>query len=166
MRLLMRLRLADGPPRRRDGFDPWDFPPQQRADRLQRVAAYPRPVDGPEPGTSIPALQRLEALVAELNPEAILLLYFTPKPVTTLPVPGTPAAMWFDFCKSRYQAIASQRPFTALIDRMVEDDLTRDIENFEDTEHLRNDVAPGLERDMVAAIRTFLSAPRAQPVGR
>jgi hypothetical protein len=156
-RVLMMLGLAEAP-QRLDGFNPVLFHrPETRPERLLRIAHLQRPTQGPVPGTPLPAFAPLEALVAELDPATLLLLYFTPVPANTLPAPASPAAQWLDSCKARYRALAARRPHTALVDHMVEDDFTRDIENFEDPEHLRNDLAPVLEREIAEALRALMT---------
>jgi hypothetical protein len=154
-RVAMLLGLAAAP-RRGDGFEPMGYSEKTRPERLLRIAAALRPTDGPDPDAPLPALVRLEALAADSNPDTILLLYFTPLPLNSLPAPESKAARRLDFCKSRYRNFAASRPNTTLIDGMVEDDFTRDINNFENSNHLRNNAGPVLEADIVAALRRLL----------
>ena len=87
-----------------------------------------------------------------------MLLYFVPLPANTLPVPGSAAAAWLDACKAHYRMVSGQRPRTAFVDRMVDDAFTRDIANFEDTTHMRNELAPVLEKDIAQALRPLISS--------
>jgi hypothetical protein len=140
-------------PERPDGFNPLTYDrPETRPERLLRIANAQRPAEGPVSGTPVPALADLDAFVAELDPGTRLLLYFAPIPANSLPTPASSAARWLDSCKALYQALAVRRPHTALVDRMVEDDFARDIEHFEDRDHVRNALAPVLERDIAAAL--------------
>jgi hypothetical protein len=164
-RVQMLLGLADTPPRS-DGFNPLSYRRSEtRPERLLRIANERRPTEGPVPDTPVPALADLDALVAELDPRTFLLLYFAPIPANSLPESVSPASRWLDSCKARYQALAVRRPHTALVDRMVEDDFARDIENFEDRDHVRNDLAPVLERDIAAALHA-LTATNDRPDAR
>jgi hypothetical protein len=156
-RSLMLLGLADSPGRP-DGFSIFDFPANRRSGRLSRIANMKRPTQGPGVGSPLPALDRLEGFAAGLDPETALLLYFAPAPATTLPLPDSAAAQWLDACKARYRAVAASRPRTVLLDRMTDDDFTQDIDNFEDSEHLRNDLAPMLEHEIEAALRPLLAS--------
>jgi hypothetical protein len=146
--------------RRLDGFEPAAFNPERRPEHLLRIARLQRPIQGPAAGSPLPAYAPLEALVAELDPATLLLLYFVPLPANALPAPASPAAQWLDACKARYRALAERRPHTALVDHMVEDDLTRDIENFEDSTHVRTDLAPVLEREIAGALGALMMARR------
>jgi hypothetical protein len=58
----------------------------------------------------------------------------------------------------KLRAVAVRRPRTALVDHLVEDDFTRDVNNFEDITHLRNDLAPVLERNIIGALRPLMAA--------
>jgi hypothetical protein len=155
-RLGILLGLA-GEAERPDGFDPFGYQALTRGLRIARIAGFRRPSHAPDPNRPPPALALLEAFVAELSPQTGLLLYFTPMPANTLPVPGSAAARWLEACKVRYRALTDARQNSAFLDRMIDDAFARDIDNFEDVEHIRNGSAPVLENDIIEALRTMRS---------
>lgn len=152
-----------GEPGRPDGFDPINFLPRTWAARQTRIAGYQRPTGAPSAGGPPPAMALLQSFLAGLPPNAAVVLFFTPIPVTTLPAPGSAAMRWLDQCKSGYRDIANRRPRTVLVDRMLEDGFSSNLSNFEDSIHVRNQVAPVLEADIVAALRALSNRPSAPP---
>lgn len=155
-RLGMLLGLA-GEAERLDGFSPFRYQTLARGLRIARLVSFRRPNDAPAPNVPPPALALLEAFVTQLAPQTGLLLYFTPVPANTLPLPDSAAARWLDACKARYRALADARANSAFLDRMVDDAFTRDIDNFEDVEHIRNGSAPVLEKDIIKELGTMRS---------
>ena len=155
-RLGILLGLA-GEPERPDGFNPFGYQALARGLRIARIASFRRPSEAPDPNRPPPALALLETFVADLAPQTALLLYFTPMPANTLPLPGSAAARWLELCKARYRALTDARPNSAFLDRMVDDAFARDTENFEDVEHIRNSSAPILEKDIIEALGAMRS---------
>jgi len=158
-RLGILLGVA-GEPERPDGFNPFGYQALTRDLRIARIASAQRPTDAPSPDLPPPALALLEALGAGLAPETALVLLFTPVPANTLPVPGSAAARWLDACKAGYRALADARPHSTLVDRTVDDAFTRDLDNFEDIQHIRNASAPVPEKDIVEALASLRIATR------
>lgn len=146
-------------PERIDGFDVLRFSEQGRAAGQARALRVQRATEAPQPGALPPAFALLESLIRELGPETALVLYFVPLPTVALPLPDSPADRWLRQCKDLYRQAAQARPRTAFVDRMVEDAFTRDITNFEDIEHIRNELAPVLEQHVVEGLRAVLKSP-------
>lgn len=143
-------------PGRVDGFEVLNFSEQGRRAGQARALRFQRPTEAPQTSAPPPAFAQLETLIQELKPETALVLYFVPLPAVALPVPDSPADRWLQTCKERYRLAAAARPRTAFVDRMVEDSFTRNITNFEDIEHIRNELAPILEKDIVEGLRSVL----------
>ena len=70
-----------------------------------------------------------------------------------IPIEGSDAAGWLDACKAKLRAVAAARPRTTYIDRMIDDDVARDVTNFWDGTHARDSVVRLFERDIGAALR-------------
>jgi hypothetical protein len=150
---LLILAGLEGDRQRRDGYSPIRFTDSGwSAEQLATFSHWPRPVGGPAADAPLPALEQLRARAAALDAETRLVLLFTPVPFFYVPVSGSPAAKRLDYCKAGYREFANGRRHTAFVDRMDDDAFAHDMNNFGDTVHIRNRVAPLLERDIATAL--------------
>jgi len=146
-RVAIRLGLAPEPARR-DGYVPNDQRGIWRPDRVAGLASAKRPTRAPFENKTFSALERLDQFSRMLDPATELVMVLLPFHVSALPEPGSEAAAWLDACKARIKAIAEARPRTLFIDRMLEDDITRDPNNFWDAKHVRDEFIRGIEDDI------------------
>lgn len=159
-RILMLLGLA-GDRRRRDGYAPIIFPEQWTAEQwtaeqLVELRTVFGPSAGPAADAPLPALNALQMLAREFDPQTPLVLFFSPTPSFRLPVTGSAAAKRLDYCKARFREFAAARPHTALIDRLVDGEFAHDMRNFGDSLHAHNRAAPVLEQNIAAALVPML----------
>jgi hypothetical protein len=158
-RLLMFAGLAEDR-RRRDGLDP-DAIRGTRSSTPHQLAALrslERPSNVPL-NWPMPSLALWPGLLAELDRETRLVLYFSPLPLGKVPQRGSPAEQRLDACKAYFRAIVAARPHTIMIDRWVDDAFSRDIGNFSDPGHFRSELAPALEQEIADALNTALRTP-------
>jgi hypothetical protein len=149
------IHLLGAPPAARaDGYTPNGELP---AEAMIRAIAAPRPTDTTAPDTLFPSADRMEAFLAQANPNVRLILMFTPNYISLLPEPGTAAARRLESCKQRFRAIAERHPRAAFFDYMRDDDVARDPANFLDATHARDHVFQMLEPDIARAVRAKMA---------
>ena len=158
-RLLILAGLA-ADRRRRDGLDPEAINAMRTASPRQLAALHSleRPSTAPL-DLPMPSLTLWPELLAELDRETRLVLYFSPLPLGKVPQPGSPAERRLEACKAYFRAIVAARPHTIMIDRWVDDAFSRDIGNFSDPGHFRSELASTLEQEIADALNTALRAP-------
>lgn len=150
LRLAIRLGLARESARR-DGYVTREGRGIWTPERVANLSSISR-LSPPRNAETFPALARLAALVNALDPRVEVVLLWMPYHVAILPLPGSPAAAWLGKCKAAAAAIAKARPNTVMIDRMRDDEVTRNAHNFWDATHARDDVMRMLEKDIAAAL--------------
>jgi hypothetical protein len=143
-RVAIRLGLAREPARR-DGYVSNDQRGIWRAERVARLASARRPTTAPFESKDFAALERLDRFSRTLDPTTELVMVLLPFHVSALPEPDSEAAAWLGACKARIASIAATRPRTLFIDRMLEDDITRDPNNFWDAKHVRDEIIRDIE---------------------
>jgi hypothetical protein len=111
-----------------------------------------RPAAGPPKPWNFIALERLQDFRRNIGPDVQLIMFFVPFHVSMLPKPGSDAAAFLEACKARAQSIATDRPRTVLIDRMREDEVARNLSNFYDGKHVRDDIVRLIESEIAVAI--------------
>jgi hypothetical protein len=148
----IRLGLAPDAARR----DAYVASPEFPVWRPQRLPVRPDAAP-PKPWTFI-ALDRLQDFRRRIGSDVDLIMYFVPFHVSMLPQPGSDAHSFVDACKTRAQSIAAVGPRTILIDRLQEDEIARDLNNFYDAKHVRDNVVRMMEAEIAAAIRELRSA--------
>jgi hypothetical protein len=159
-RRLLRLAGLAEDRRRRDGLDPDAVNAMRTASPRQLAAlnSLERPSTAPL-DLPMPSLALWPGLLAELDRETRLVLYFSPLPLGKVPQPGSPAEQQLEACKAYFRAIVAARPHTIMIDRWVDDAFSRDIGNFSDPGHFRSGLAPALEQEIADALNTALRKP-------
>jgi hypothetical protein len=150
-RIAIRLGLAREPARR-DGYVPNDQRGVWRAERVARLASAKRPTTVALASQTFPALDRLERFGRALDPSTELAMVLMPFHISALPEPGSEAAAWLAACKAHIKSIAEARPRTLFIDRMLEDEVSRDPNNFWDAKHVRDEFIRDIEVEIAAKL--------------
>jgi hypothetical protein len=143
---LLGARAAGRP----DGYTPNGVLP---AEAMTRVIAARRPTMTTVPDWLFPSADRMEAFLAQMDPNVRLILMFTPNYISFIPEPGTAAERRLQACKQRFKTMAAQRPHTTFLDYMRDDEVARDPANFQDATHARDHVFEMLEPDIARAVR-------------
>jgi hypothetical protein len=158
-RVLMLAGLA-GDRRRRDGVyqEGLDALAAATPKTLAQLNALERPDDDVPADWPFPAVVLWQTLLAQLDPETRLLMYFGPEPLGKLPLPGSPAEARLAACKAAYTALAKARPHSALLDRQIDNAFARDIANFADPKHFRSGYARLFEPEIAAHLNAILPA--------
>ncbi len=154
-RLAIRLGLAPEAARR-DGYVPKEGQP----DRAATLAHAKRPTDAPAKPWTFFAIERLENFRQIIDPRIELVLLLMPFHVSALPEPGSAAQEWLEACKTRARAMAETRPRTIFIDRLRDDEIARDANNFWDAKHVRDPIIRKLENEIAAALRVARESER------
>ena len=145
----IRLQGSKGQQARRDGY--WDYEtPEYKAARRGPIV-IPEIVPSPTGETSaVRALQRLlEILPASMRLVLVHPPVFVPDPPQASPT-GIAAKQ---ICKVELAQAALRRPRTVLLDRWVDDDLTRQSGMFYDGQHYRGAFALVLENDLAKLLK-------------
>lgn len=158
---LARVGLAR-PKIRRDGYAIFT-PPEDRYDpdraRAHIRAGATDPATASEPEDApMPALDRLDHLLARVPAEALKLLVFTPIHVAAQATFGTTAASRETACKSRVAAIGEDHGATVVDFRIASPLTTRDA-NYWDALHYRLPVAARIVADLKAAVASGTDDP-------
>jgi hypothetical protein len=134
----------------------WNFHPAEASGPAPPPAYAPTYFSG-TPGTSFPALEAFDGVLAELPRGTRFVIMMPPVYHLSLPQPGTPAAADLAACKA---AVAQRlgRQGIALLDYMVDGPLARTPENFMDMVHYRGGVARIIEDGIIAAFNGSRSA--------
>jgi len=140
-----------------DGFFDYEelWPPPFRND------AHPR---DPPPATTdakrnlFPAVERLDAAIKRLPPEVPVVLLVPPTFHTTVPQPGSLGAREREACNAALARIVAGRRHSNFINFRVDNELTRNAENFADFIHYRGIIADKISEGIVASLRFGASA--------
>jgi hypothetical protein len=150
-------------PARADGYDNYEIGRTWRLEDVQRRLSFAGSEDeGPTTDVTQPADGRFPAaddladsLRAVASSTAVILV-LTPVQASFLPQPDQKAAIdALRSCKAAYAELARMRPNTAVVDFLVDDDLTRPVENFWDPIHYRSTVARAMEERIGAAVQSI-----------
>lgn len=99
-----------------------------------------------------PAAGALRTLLDAAPAGLPLVLVRPPVFRSALPAPGSAEPAADAACRTAFQALADQRPRTALVDMRLDSPITRDPANFFDHTHYRQSVARLVESEIVAAL--------------
>jgi hypothetical protein len=102
---------------------------------------------------SLPALDRLKALIAAEAPHTPIVVVVPPVFYTALPPAGTSDAAALDRCRQAFRGWLADRPPSGWSDFMVDLPLFRDPHNFMDMVHYRSNVARGVEAAVAGELR-------------
>ena len=114
------------------------------------------------PDTYFPALDQLDAVLAELPPQAGFVMVMPPVHQTVLPRPGTQTAADLPACKEALARRVAGRARSGFLDYLVDGPISRDPENFMDQQHYRMNIARLIE----ARIAALLDAGAQAGIGR
>jgi hypothetical protein len=131
----------------------WNFHP----DAATADPAEPKPADAARPpdagpDASFPAIERLDAVLAELAPDTSFVILIPPVYETQLPRPGTPFAADLSACKAELARRVASRRRSGFLDFMVDGPISRDPENFMDDVHYRQNIARLIEARIAATL--------------
>jgi hypothetical protein len=110
----------------------------------------------PDHGTSIgafPFIDRAEKLIQQLGEHTGVLFIFMPYQASALPPAGSRTERVLASCKTRFYHLAQSRPMTTVIDRLRDDDVARNANNFNDATHVSPSFARTIEMDLARIIR-------------
>ena len=140
-----------------DGFFDYEelWPPPFRNDN--------RPRDPPPAATDaerelFPAIALLDAAIKRLPPEVPVVLLVPPTFHTTVPQPGSPGAREREACNAALARVVAGRPHSNFINYRVDNELTRNAENFADFIHYRGIIADKISDGIVASLRLGAAA--------
>jgi hypothetical protein len=125
----------------------WDFRPP----RTMRQQVDLAPV--PSEGLKFPWLDQIESTLAQLSTETRILLVMPPHFAASLPASNSKAARDLAACKQEILRRAMARHWVFL-DFLLDNQLSRDPENFWDPEHIRMGVARIIEERVVGEVRS------------
>jgi len=118
------------------------------------------PAVAADPGTAVPAkpintyfpaLEQLDALLAELSPQIGFVIVMPPVYQAMLPRPGTQVAADLPACKAALARLVD-RPRRGFLDYLVDGPISRDPDNFMDLEHYRMNIARLIEARIAAVL--------------
>ena len=150
-------RLSIGLGRRQrmnpDGFVSYEdiWPPGQF-----KEVGWPRdpvPALSAEMRATFPEVAALGDIVRKLPADVPVVIIVPPTFAATVPKPGTETAQERSACDAALKAIVAGRPRSNFISYRVDNDLTRDRDNFVDFIHYRPKLARAIEQGIVASLR-------------
>jgi hypothetical protein len=142
-----RIKIAAGRSPVTDPLGYWNYE-DGRVWNFRPAAEERAPVDlSPAAGVGMkfPALDHIEAVLARLPAGTQVLLIMPPQFVANLPAATSAAGRELAACKHDLMLRASERNWR-FIDYLLDTPLSRNSENFWDTEHFRMNVAQAIER--------------------
>jgi hypothetical protein len=123
---------------------------------LFRDAARPR---DPAPTTTaaerkmFPAIARLDAAIKKIPSDVPIILFVPPTLATTVPQPGTVAAIEREACNAALERTVAGRPHSRFINYRIDNALTRNLDDFADFVHYRGAVAEKISQGIIATLR-------------
>jgi hypothetical protein len=100
-----------------------------------------------------PAIALLDAAIKKLPPDVPVVLIVPPTFHTTVPAAGSVGAMERTACNAALARIVAGRPHSNFINYRVDNELTRNPENFADFIHYRAIIADKISEGIVASLR-------------
>ncbi|MFO1149347.1 MAG: hypothetical protein U1E62_13310 [Alsobacter sp.] len=135
-----------------DGY--WDYEEGRTWTRPSLPAGGP-PAGAPAlpaEGLTLPGLDYLESDIARLPPDTAVILVRPPAHASQFAPPGSAQQAREVACLQRLDALAAQRPRTALLDFRRADPAWTDAEHFWDSTHYRRPLAERMEAEIAAAL--------------
>jgi len=148
-----RIKLAIGkvPPTDPRGYVDYEtgrarnFHPGLAADAGDAIPPKP-------PNTYFPALDQLDAVLAELPPQAGFVIVMPPVHQTVLPRRGTQIAADLPACKEALARRVAGRPRSGFLDYLIDGPISREADNFMDQQHYRMNIARLIEARIAAVL--------------
>jgi hypothetical protein len=142
----IRLGFAPEPARR------GAYVPSPEAPAWRPLSLPIRPSAAPAKPWNFIALDRLRDFRRVIASDVELIMYFVPFHRSMLPQPDSDAASFLQACKARAQLLADESPRTVLIDRMRDDEVAGDLDNFYDGKHVRDHIVRFMESEIATAV--------------
>ena len=101
-------------------------------------------------------VDRLQVFIGSLSEETKVLFVFMPFAESALPSRGSRAERLLAECKARFADLARARPQTAIIDRLVENDIARDPRNFNDPTHISASFARIMDVELARVLNSMI----------
>jgi hypothetical protein len=136
-----------------DGFVSYEdiWPPGQF-----KEIGWPRdpvPALSAEMRATFPEIAALGDIVGKLPANVPIVIFVPPTFAATVPKPGTETALERSACDAALKRIVAGRPRSNFISYRVDNELTRDRDNFVDFIHYRPKLARSIEQGIVASLR-------------
>jgi len=107
--------------------------------------------------TPFPAMDHLEAALASLAEDSIVVFVTPPAHISVLPQEGTPDLRDMKSCKYELARRVAAHPNWRYLDYFLDTPETRDVGNFSDNNHYRSFFARKIEADIAAALHPLRS---------
>jgi hypothetical protein len=136
-----------------DGFVSYEdiWPPGQF-----KEIGWPRdpvPALSAEMRATFPEIAALGDIVRKLPANVPIVIFVPPTFAATVPKPGTETALERSACDAALRKIVAGRPRSNFVSYRVDNELTRDRDNFVDFIHYRPKLARAIEQGIVASLR-------------
>ncbi|MGY0572253.1 hypothetical protein ACTGJ9_015300 [Bradyrhizobium sp. RDM12] len=141
-----------------DGFVSYEdiWPPGQF-----REVGWPRdpaPAASAETRATFPEIAALAEIVRKLPADLPIIIIVPPTLAATVPKPGTAVALDRVACNAALKTVIAGRPRSNFISYRVDNELTRDRDNFADFIHYRPKLARRIEQGIISSLRDGESA--------
>jgi hypothetical protein len=141
-----------------DGFVSYEdiWPPGQF-----REVGWPRdpaPAASAETRATFPEIAALEEIVRKLPADVPIVIIVPPTFATTVPKPDTDVALERGACDAALKSVTLGRARSNFMSYRVDNELTRDRDNFADFIHYRQKLARRIEQGIIASLRDGESA--------
>jgi hypothetical protein len=113
----------------------------------------PAPASSAEMRATFPEIAALADIVRALPADVPVVIIVPPTLATTVPKPGTEAALERSACDAALKKVVAGRPRSNFISHRVDNDLTRDRANFADFIHYRPILARKIEQGIAVSLR-------------
>ena len=100
-----------------------------------------------------PAIARLDTAIGKIPSDVPIVLFVPPTFYTTVPQPGSVAAIEQEACNAALARTVAGRPRSRFINYRVDNALTRDRTNFADFIHYRGAIAERISQGIIASLR-------------
>jgi hypothetical protein len=117
-----------------------------------------RPMDPAPAATAaerdvFPAIARLDAAIKKIPSDVPIILFVPPTLATTVPQPGSVAAIERQACNAALERTVAGRPHSRFINYRVDNALTRNPDDFADFIHYRGAIAEKITQGIIATLR-------------
>lgn len=118
----------------------------------------PAPAASAETRATFPEIAALVEIVRKLPADVPIVIIVPPTFAATVPEPGTDVALERGACDAALKTVIAGRPRSNFISYRVDNELTRDRDNFADFIHYRPKLARRIEQGIIASLRDGESA--------
>jgi hypothetical protein len=125
--------------------------------RMERVTR-PTATSRPRPFTSVPLVLLGELIAA--TPAVTFVLFWTPRYISIIPEPNTPAAEADAVCKQQSEALTKKYANVRLVNWASDRPENRDPANFYEANHYRNELALTIQHEIAQALERNPNHPR------